>query len=63
MPPATISCGSAWFGNSTQVLYEELGSGDNDSGSWDFTSVDITSFANQSVYLLVEAADAAVAAG
>ena len=46
-------------GNTTQLLFEELADGSADSGAWDSTTVDITSFANQSVYLLIEAADAA----
>jgi hypothetical protein len=46
-------------GSSSQLVFEELGSGNADSGAWDTTTVDITSFANQSVYLLIEAADAA----
>ena len=46
-------------GNTTQLLFEELADGSADSGAWDSATVDITSFANQSVYLLIEAADTA----
>ena len=45
-------------GNSTTLLLEELGSGDTDSANWEQLNVDITSFAGQTVYLLIEAADA-----
>jgi len=40
------------------VVYEELGSGDNDDAVWDQLNVDISSFSGQTVYLLIEAADA-----
>ncbi len=43
---------------STTLLFEELGSGDNDNAVWDEFSADITAFAGQTVYLLIEAADA-----
>jgi subtilisin-like proprotein convertase family protein len=43
---------------STTLLFEELGSGDNDNAAWDTFSTDITAFAGQTVYLLIQAADA-----
>jgi hypothetical protein len=46
-------------GNTTTLLFEELGSGDNDNAVWETFNADITAFAGQSVYLLIEAADAA----
>jgi hypothetical protein len=46
-------------GSSNQLVFEELGSGDNDSASWDTFTADISSFSGQTVYLLIEAADAA----
>jgi hypothetical protein len=46
-------------GSSTSVVFEELGSGNNDSAAWDTFSADITSFSGQTIYLLIEAADAA----
>ena len=45
-------------GSSTAVVFEELGSGDVDNGAWATASVNLNSFAGQSVYLLIEAADA-----
>ena len=44
-------------GSSTSTVFEELGSADNDAGAWDTFSVNLDSFAGQTVYLLVEAAD------
>ena len=45
-------------GSSTTVLLEELGSGDNDNAVWETLNADITAYAGQTVYLLIEAADA-----
>ena len=46
-------------GSSSQVLFEELGAANNDDGVWDLASVNLNAFAGQTIYLLVEAADAA----
>jgi hypothetical protein len=45
-------------GSTTQVVFEELGSGDTDAAAWALNTADITAFAGQTIYLLVEAADA-----
>ena len=44
-------------GNTTSVVYEELGDGSAQSAVWDETTVSLNSFAGQTVYILVEAAD------
>ncbi len=41
----------------SQVVYEELGSPDDDAGSWAPFSTTINSFAGQTVHILVEASD------
>jgi subtilisin-like proprotein convertase family protein len=46
-------------GSSSQVLFEELGAGDDDDAVWDTASVGLNAFAGQTIYLLIEAADAA----
>jgi hypothetical protein len=46
-------------GSSSQLIFEELGSGNNDSAAWDTFSADISGFSGQTIYLLIEAADAA----
>jgi extracellular elastinolytic metalloproteinase len=46
-------------GSSSQVLLEELGAANNDDGVWDLASVNLNAFAGQTIYLLIEAADAA----
>ncbi len=45
-------------GNTTQVVFEELGAGNTDVAVWDSTTVSLNSFSGQTVYLLIEAADA-----
>ncbi|MCA9947616.1 MAG: hypothetical protein KC449_29250, partial [Anaerolineales bacterium] len=45
-------------GSSSQVVFEELGAGDDDDAVWDTTSVSLNAFAGQTIYLLIEAADA-----
>src|SRR5690606_16326619 len=45
-------------GNSTQLVLEELGANNNDNGVWETHSADISSFAGQSVRILIQAADA-----
>jgi subtilisin-like proprotein convertase family protein len=45
-------------GSSTSLVLEELGSADNDSAVWDSFSTNLNSFAGQTVYLLIQAADA-----
>jgi aminopeptidase S len=42
----------------SQVVFLETGSADNDFAGWAFFSVDLSAFAGETVYLLVEAADA-----
>ncbi|MEZ4712848.1 MAG: M14 family zinc carboxypeptidase [Caldilineaceae bacterium] len=46
-------------GASTSTVLEELGAADNDNGVWETFSADISAFAGQTVYLQIEAADAA----
>lgn len=45
-------------GSSTQTLFEELGARNDDDAVWASASVSLNAFAGQTVYLLVEAADA-----
>jgi hypothetical protein len=45
-------------GSSTQLVLEELGAGNNDDGAWAFHSTSLNAFAGQTVYLLIQAADA-----
>jgi hypothetical protein len=45
-------------GNTTQVVFEELGAGNTDVAVWDSTTVSLNSFSGQTIYLLIEAADA-----
>ncbi len=45
-------------GASTATVFEELGAAIDDDAAWASTSVSLNSFAGQTVYLLVEAADA-----
>jgi subtilisin family serine protease len=44
-------------GNTTQVVFEELGAGNTDAAVWASTSASLNSFAGQTVYILIEAAD------
>jgi len=44
-------------GSTTQILYEEVGSNSDDDAVWESLSVDLSGFAGQTIYLLVEAAD------
>ena len=44
-------------GNTNEVVYEELGAGDVDTAVWQSFTTDINSFAGQTIYLLIEAAD------
>jgi hypothetical protein len=46
---------------SSAVVFEELGSADNDYGAWATFSTSLNAFAGQTIYLLVEAADAGTA--
>ncbi len=48
-------------GSTTQTVFEELGSADNDAAAWAYYSTSLNSFAGQTVYLLIEAADAGTA--
>ncbi len=45
-------------GDTTQLVLEELGSGDYDAASWASFSTDISAFAGQDVHILIAAADA-----
>jgi len=45
-------------GSTTQTVFQELGAADNDNAVWDYFSTSLNSFAGQTVYLLIEAADA-----
>ena len=45
-------------GSSTAVIFEELGSGNNDAAVWDSFNASLNRFAGQTIYLLIEAADA-----
>ena len=46
-------------GSSSQVVFEELGAANDDDAVWDTASVSLNAFAGQTIYLLIEAADAA----
>ena len=46
-------------GSSSQVVFEELGAANNDDAVWNTASVSLNAFAGQTIYLLIEAADAA----
>ena len=54
----TITFRVSVVGDSTQLVFEELGSGEYDFASWENFSVDISAFAGQTVRLLIAAADA-----
>jgi len=43
---------------STTVVFEELGAAENDDATWALKTVSLNAFAGQTVYLVVEAADA-----
>lgn len=45
-------------GTSTQTVFEEVGDGADDDGSWATFSGSLNSFASQTVYLLISASDA-----
>jgi hypothetical protein len=45
-------------GDTTQTVFEKLATGANVSAAWQQVSVDLSGFAGQSIYLLIEAADA-----
>jgi hypothetical protein len=45
-------------GSTTTTVLEELGAANNDSAAWATASVNISAYAGQTVYLLIEAADA-----
>jgi hypothetical protein len=42
-------------------VFQELGAANNDAGVWSSASVNLSSFAGQTIRLLVEAADASTA--
>ncbi len=46
-------------GSTTQTVFEELGAADDDDADWAAFSGSLDSFGGQTVYLLIEAADAA----
>jgi aminopeptidase S len=45
------------IGANSQVLLEEFGAGNNDDAQWATFSVNLSAFAGQTVYLLIDAAD------
>ncbi|MEZ4663413.1 MAG: PKD domain-containing protein [Caldilineaceae bacterium] len=49
------------IGASTQTVFQELGAANNDDAVWASFSGNISAFAGQTVYLLIEAADAGTA--
>jgi hypothetical protein len=44
--------------DTSAIVFEELGSADDDFGGWDSVSVSLNAFAGETIYLLIEAADA-----
>jgi hypothetical protein len=44
-------------GSTTTTVFQELGAADNDDAVWAYFSTSLNSFAGQTVYLLIEAAD------
>jgi hypothetical protein len=44
--------------NTTSLVFEELGANNNDQATWDSFSVNLNSFAGQTIFILIEAADA-----
>ncbi len=48
-------------GATTQTVFEELGAADDDDAAWDTFSGSLNAFAGQTIYLLIEAADASTA--
>jgi hypothetical protein len=48
-------------GTRTQTVFEKLGAARNVNAVWQLVNVDISSFAGQTVYILIEAADAGTA--
>lgn len=49
------------IGNQTVKIFEELGANNDDDAVWETSSGDVSSFAGQSVQILIEAADASTA--
>ncbi|MBN1137301.1 MAG: cadherin-like domain-containing protein [Anaerolineae bacterium] len=45
-------------GSTTATVFEELGAADDDDAAWAIENVSLNAFAGQTVYLLIEAADA-----
>ncbi|HLN65037.1 MAG TPA: M14 family zinc carboxypeptidase [Symbiobacteriaceae bacterium] len=48
-------------GNTTQTVFEELAAADNDDAAWATANINISSFAGQTVTILIEAADTSTA--
>ena len=48
-------------GSTTSLVFEELGAANNDDAVWAASSANISSFAGQTVRILIEAADASTA--
>lgn len=46
------------IGSTTETVFEELGAANNDDGAWTIANISLNAFAGQTVYLLIEAADA-----
>jgi aminopeptidase S len=44
-------------GATTTTVLEELGAGNIDAASWAYFETDISAYAGQTIYLLIEAAD------
>jgi aminopeptidase S len=44
-------------GSTTTTVLEELGAANTDGAAWDYFEADISAYAGQTVYLLIEAAD------
>ena len=45
------------IGNTTKVLYEELGDGTNDDAVWDLLTLDLSDFSGQTITILIETSD------
>ncbi|MFP5286142.1 MAG: zinc carboxypeptidase, partial [Thermoanaerobaculia bacterium] len=48
-------------GSTTSTVFEELGAANNDDAVWESRSINISSFAGQTVRIRIEAADASTA--
>jgi hypothetical protein len=48
-------------GSTTTTVFEELGAANDDDAAWVQQTVNLNAFANQTIYILIEAADAGTA--